>query len=233
MWVFLNRLAGALSALPRLQLRHRRGETLLEILIALVVLGTTSGAATFLIIQSNQTSVDIQRQFQARYLAREAFEHLKMIRDTNWIRYADKECWDTSLSEKSCSVKFSNKIAAGTPRDFALLSGEISSSLDFRLQEVTDADALTSCEDFDVASTSPYAIYQSQEDDDTAGMMYGPDPAAPAGQTPLFCRKITLVKKYPDAIEANVTIAWKRSGVDASGAQNLGVRHYTSYLINY
>ncbi len=229
MWAFLNRLAGKLPQ----RLQHRRGETLLEILIALMVLGTTSGAATFLIIQSNRTSVDIQRQFQARYLAREAFEHLKMVRDTNWIRFADKECWDTALSEKSCSVKFSNKIAAGTPRDFALLSGEISSSLDFRLQEVTDENALTSCENFDVASISPYAIYQSQAEDDTLGMMYGPDPAAPAGQTPLFCRKITLVKQHDDAIKADVTILWRRSGVDASGAQNLGVRQYTSYLINY
>lgn len=207
--------------------KTRRGETLLEILIALFVLGTTSSAATFLIIQSNRESLNIQQQFQARYLAREAFDYLKMVRNTNWIRFGDTACWAIDLNEKDCAKQNPKEIAENNPRDYALASGK-PGDIYFHLTPVTDKDAFTDCVAFTQSTDNPYAIYANKTNDLDLynGLMYSPDPVPPADQRPLFCRKITLTKVHDDAIEAKVFISWR------IGAQQHD-REYTSYLLNY
>ncbi len=233
MWASLNNIIGVAARTFCASWRKtRKGETLLEILIALFVLTTTSGAATFMIIQSNRTSTDIQRQFQARYLAREAFEHLKMVRDTNWIRFADnKNCWDIRFEEKDCPKVNPKELASNinTEYVYALLSGKPGDNY-YHLDE-TSNNELAQCEAFTAGSTSPFAIYLNKTanpDDIYNGIMYSPDPVAPVDQKPQFCRKITLTKKYADAIEMKVHISWDRGGTG-----NIGSREYTSYLLNY
>lgn len=207
--------------------KKRSGETLLEILIALFVLTTTSSAATFLIIQSNRTSQDIQRNFQARYLAREAFEHLKMVRDTNWIRFAEKGCWDIEFAQKDCPKQNPKRLVSSNPSStemFTLVSGK-PGDMYFHLKEVTDKDAFKNCTDFS-SPQNPYNVYTHQTKGTYEGIMYSPDPLPPADQTPLFCRQIVLTRKHADAIQVDVNIVWKIG-------TKLTPRTYTSYLINY
>ncbi len=221
MLAFLNKI------LRRIITKKRSGETLLEILIALFVLTTTSGAATFLIIQSSRTSQDIQRNFQARYLAREGFEHLKMVRDTNWIRFAEKSCWDIEFGEKDCPKQNPKRMVGSGPdttRTFTLVSGK-PGDMYFHLGEVTDKDAFTKCSTFADAQ-NPYYVYTNPADGMYKGIMYSPDPLPPADQVPLFCRQVVLTRKHDDAIKVDVNLAWK------IGAK-LSTRTYTSYLINY
>lgn len=221
MWAFLN------NTLRRIVTKKRSGETLLEILIALFVLTTTSGAATFLIIQSNRTSQDIQRNFQARYLSREAFEHLKMIRDTNWIRFANKSCWDIEFAQKDCPKQSPKRIVNIAPDDkraFTLVSGK-PGDMYFHLNEVTDPQAFTNCSTF-TALQNPYYVYTNQTEGLYKGIMYSPDPLPPADQVPLFCRQVVLTRRHDDAIKVEVNIAWKIG-------TKYTPRTYTSYLLNY
>ena len=200
MWAFLNNISR----------NRRRGETLLEVLIALFVLGTTSAAATFLIIQSSRASLDIQKQFQARYLAREVFEHLKMVRNTNWIRFGDKSCWDIDFQEKNCSKQSPNTMVdLGQTKKFGLVSGK-AGDMYMQLKEVTgNIDEFQQCEQFTVSEKSAYAVYRHEVKDEYEGIMYSPDPLPPAEQRPMFCRKIELTKNYKKAITAIVTVSWK------------------------
>ncbi len=217
MWAFLNNISR----------NRRRGETLLEVLIALFVLGTTSAAATFLIIQSSRASLDIQKQFQARYLAREVFEHLKMVRNTNWIRFGDKSCWDIDFQEKNCSKQSPNiMVDLGQTKKFGLVSGK-AGDMYTQLKEVTgNIDEFQQCEQFTISEKSAYAVYRHEVKDEYEGIMYSPDPLPPAEQRPMFCRKIELVKVDHDAIKAAVTVSWKSSNQLFSRKENTLILNY-------
>lgn len=223
MWAFLNNFCRASWG------KRRRGETLLEVLIAIFVLGTTSAAATFLILQSSRASLDIQKQFQARYLAREVFEHLKMVRNTNWIRFGDKSCWDITLQEKDCSKQNPKRMVDPKEKaNFGLVTAK-PGDLGFRLERQEgdkDGQIFESCKQFNPADKSYYAVYRHEVPGEYQGVMYSTDTVVPSDQSPMFCRKITLENKHADAIKVDVEIAWKTSGQIHSSK-------YSSYLINY
>ncbi len=223
MWAFLNNFCHIAWR------KHRRGETLLEVLIALFVLGTTSAAATFLILQSSRASLDIQKQFQARYLAREVFEHLKMVRNTNWIRFGEKSCWDISLQDKDCSKQNPKRMVdLNEIANFGLVTAK-PGDLGFQLEKVTgdkDGVIFNGCKLFKPANDSFYAVYRHEVKDEYEGVMYSTDTVVPSDQTPMFCRKITLKGLHADAIKIDVEIAWKTSG-------QLHSSSYSSHLINY
>lgn len=197
--------------------KKRTGETLLEILIALFVLGTTSSAATFMIIQSNRASTDIQKNFQARYLAREVFEHLKMVRDTNWIRFGDKSCWDVQLGVVDCGG--GKRMTDESP--YALIAKTDITFMYFDLSPVVDADnAIFKNCTASPTLNNPYNVYVHQKKDAYEGFMYTPDPitAPPPNQIPGYCRQVKLTRilnstqKGPDTIEVEVHIGWKSGG---------------------
>lgn len=77
--------------------RNRRpAETLVEVVIAVFVVALGSGAATSLIVSAMQANSFSKDNLIALYLATEAVEGVRNIRDTNWIRYGfDKtNCWN-------------------------------------------------------------------------------------------------------------------------------------------
>lgn len=189
--------------------KHRPGETLLEVIIALFVLATTSSAATLIITQSSGASLDIQKNFQARYLAREAFEFLKMVRSTNWIRFTDRSCWDIEFNEKECSKQLPKRMVdKNDTKTFGLVSGG-PGNMYFQLKEPTGNDPWGDCTKFNYPDSSPHAVYKNNEEGLYEGMLYSPDPVPPADQKPMFCRKIELTKNDDLIIRATVHIAWQ------------------------
>lgn len=196
----------------------------MEILLAVFVLALTTTASTSLLIQSGRTANNTQKQFQARYLAREAFEMLKMIRDTNWIRFSDKGCWDIKFDTKSCAKQNPESIQDG---NYGLVMNT-AQDMYMRLAEVAD-DSKDNCQNFDALVKSPYAVYQNKTDNpDNAynGVMFSTDGAPPANSIPVYCRKITLKKVDPNAIKVDVTMTWK------IGSQKNSTT-ISSYLRNY
>ena len=203
----------------------------MEILVAVFVLATTATATTSLLINSNRASYDVRRTFQARYLAREAFETLKMIRNTNWIRFTDKNCWDITFAAKSCAKQNPDTLAVATPRNFGLVMNS-AQDMNMRLAEVVDIpggkDSFDECKKF-TDPVKSYAVYENKTDDpDNAynGVMFSTDQAPPADSVPAFCRKITLKKIYKDSIQVDITIAWK---VGSTPHEEIS----SSYLMNY
>ena len=219
---FLNNILG----------RTRSGETIIEILISLFVLVTTSSAATYVIAQTNRTNYDIKQNFQARYLAREAFEELKMIRDTNWIRFSDKNCWDVKLETKDCVSTAPDHIISGTsPTNFALVMSK-PSNFSMHLSQVatSNSDPFDDCMKLNSLNTNAYSIFRETSSDPKnnpyEGILYSTDGTPPANASPIYCRKITLTNVHADAIKADVSIGWK------VGSENK-ITTYTSYFINY
>lgn len=199
----------------------------MEILAAVFVLAITATATTSLIINSSRTSYNIRRTFQARYLAREAFDMLRMIRDTNWIRFSDKNCWNIKFDSKTCSKQNPESIQDG---NYALVMNT-AQDMYMRLSMVAGGgeDLFEKCKEFSGLAQNPYNMYENKTDDPANaynGVMFSTDGTPPADITPAFCRRITLTKSDLDAIKVDVTIAWK---VGSQPQEET----YSSYLMNY
>lgn len=96
-------------------LQKTRGETLIEVLVAIVILVVGVLAALRVIsLASVQNSLTAQN-VQAVNLAREGLEAVREIRDTNWLRFAGerRDCWsalnnDCQISDDRNSIKKGN-----------------------------------------------------------------------------------------------------------------------------
>lgn len=208
--------------------KKRRGETLVEILVAVFALAITATATTSLIISSNRTSYDIRRTFQARYLAREAFDVLKMIRDTNWIRFSEDNCWNIKFETKTCSQQNPDTIQDG---DYGLVTST-AQDLYMRFKKVVDvdgADSFKACKEHKDLNQNPYPIYENKTDNPNNaynGVMFGTDQNPPADSIPAFCRKIVLKKASDDSMNVDITVAWKVGSQDREET-------FSSHLMNY
>jgi prepilin-type N-terminal cleavage/methylation domain-containing protein len=59
------------------RLRDQRGYTMMELLIAMAILGTVVGAVTALFIQASNAEFDMNRRFQAQQAARVAIDKMR------------------------------------------------------------------------------------------------------------------------------------------------------------
>lgn len=81
------------------QPNNQKGQTLLELLIALLILVSVITATTTLIVTSINAGWDSANRLIASSLAREAIEIVRNIRDSNWIDPHDPvPNWDDGLS---------------------------------------------------------------------------------------------------------------------------------------
>ncbi len=76
--------------------RNKRGDSLLEVLMAVFILALGSGVATNLIVNSTQSNIFSRNNLLALNLAVEGIEAVRNIRDNNWLKFSyDKEnCWN-------------------------------------------------------------------------------------------------------------------------------------------
>lgn len=108
--------------------RQKRGETILEVIIALFVIVLGSGAATVLIVSAIQANTFSKDNLVALNLAVESVEAMRNIRDSNWLKYSyDKDaCWNLKpgvvLAGILCDTNVDNLIPQG-PRSINLSPG--------------------------------------------------------------------------------------------------------------
>lgn len=116
-------------------IKHSRGETLLEVLIALVVLIIGSVTATSLILTSIKANLYNKDALQALNLAQEGIEYMRNLRDTNWIRFSAnrQDCWNVKPGAANCLA--ANRLTEALPSNsgYALgtaLSARLTPQLD-------------------------------------------------------------------------------------------------------
>ena len=68
--------------------KKSRGETLLEVIVALLVLTIGSASATSLIVTSIRANQFNKDSLIALNLAQEGIEYMRNLRDTNWIKFS-------------------------------------------------------------------------------------------------------------------------------------------------
>lgn len=84
------------------KLKSRRGETLIEVFVATIVLVVGALSATRLFAVATINNQLTKERVIATNLAREGLEAVRTIRDTNWLRFAGERrtCWNNlDLSE--------------------------------------------------------------------------------------------------------------------------------------
>lgn len=76
--------------------KQKRAETLVEVIMAIFIILIGSGAATVLIVSSMQANTFNKDNLVGMNLAVEGMEAVRIIRDTNWIKFSyDKaNCWN-------------------------------------------------------------------------------------------------------------------------------------------
>jgi type II secretory pathway pseudopilin PulG len=86
------------------KIKSRRGETIIEVFVAVIVLVVGVLAATRLFALATITNQLSKERVIATSLAREGIEAVRVIRDTNWLRFAGDRrlCWN-SLDQNSCN----------------------------------------------------------------------------------------------------------------------------------
>lgn len=85
------------------KIKSRRGETLIEVFVATMVLVVGALAATRLFAVATINNQLTKERVIATSLAREGIEAVRNIRDTNWLRFAGdrRTCWN-NLNSSSC-----------------------------------------------------------------------------------------------------------------------------------
>lgn len=75
------------------------GETIIEILVAILILSTILISAFTMLNRSIDANVNIKNRIIALNIAREGIESVRNLRDTNWLKYSGDRrgkwlCWD-------------------------------------------------------------------------------------------------------------------------------------------
>lgn len=98
------------------------GETVLEVLVALVVITIGAATASSLIVTSLKANLFNKDSLIALNLAQEGLEYMRNWRDSNWIKFgADTQgCWNMKPGETSCSSGKALVEAVGASGGYAL-----------------------------------------------------------------------------------------------------------------
>lgn len=100
---------------------RKRAETLLEVMVALVVMTIGSVSAATLILAAINANIYNKDALMALNLAQEGIEYMRNLRDTNWIRFSANRqgCWNVKPGAHDCSDP--NRIA---PADVQITSNQ-------------------------------------------------------------------------------------------------------------
>ena len=86
--------------------RHR-GDTILEVLVALVLLSSILISTFSILNRAISTNVNVKNRIIALNIAREGLEAVRNLRDTNWLKYSGDRrgkwlCRDSALTPNAC-----------------------------------------------------------------------------------------------------------------------------------
>ncbi|MCX6808509.1 MAG: hypothetical protein NTW50_02485 [Candidatus Berkelbacteria bacterium] len=83
------------------RLQTKKAFGLLEVLISAGIIVVILGAMTVAARQSMKQTQSLQNRAQALYLAQEAIESLRQMRDTNWLNNTGDNGWDNMVYDAS------------------------------------------------------------------------------------------------------------------------------------
>jgi type II secretory pathway pseudopilin PulG len=130
-----------------------KGQSLLESLLAIAVIMTGIVSLISLLISTRNTSDSILAEQQARYLAQEAIEAARSVRDSNWLKqengevveyfnglrsgtdYTGSYVWDSTATSPDAAITFD--FTADAVNDSSTLIYQISTSPKIYLQAAT------------------------------------------------------------------------------------------------
>lgn len=86
----------------------KRGESLLEVLVAVVILGVFLSSILSMVNNAMATNQNIRMRVMALNLAREGIEGVRNIRDTNWLKYSGnmRDKWNEGIVDGSNSTEY-------------------------------------------------------------------------------------------------------------------------------
>lgn len=94
----------------------KRGETIIEVLVALLVVTIGSATATSLILTSMRATQFNKDSLVALNLAQEGLEYMRNLRDTNWLKFSGNTqgCWNTIPNSATCDASGGTTALAAT-----------------------------------------------------------------------------------------------------------------------
>ena len=179
-------------------LRNKKGQTLLEVIVALSILIVALVATIVLIVSSINAGKQARNKLIATSLAREGIETVRNIRDSNWLDPAVVD-WDNGLYTPSDSTAI------------PIIDGTNPTSLDFTVNNFSEIDTeIKSSNNFYVqgnnvsgGKTSFYRlIYISpicHDDSDNESI----DPAI---DSDLLCGSAGIHASYPNKVGIRVVV---------------------------
>ena len=88
-----------------MNIKHKKGFGILEVLLAGIVIVIVLGSLVFLARNTLNSSIYLSQKAQATFLAQEGIEIVRNIRDSNYIDSNNKTQWDTLLIDNSGDAK--------------------------------------------------------------------------------------------------------------------------------
>ena len=87
---------------------RNRGDTILEVVVAMVILSSILISTFSILNRALETNIDVKNRIIALNIAREGFEGVRNLRDTNWLKYSGDRrakwlCRDSTSDRDTCS----------------------------------------------------------------------------------------------------------------------------------
>ena len=180
---------------------NKKGESLVEVIMAIFVVALGSGVATSLIVSALQANLFSRDNLVALNLAVEGIEAVREIRDANWLRfsYNKDQCWNMRPDATACGPV--NIIAEGK---YAVLLDAASYAWNISPTPITAGNL-----DLENSPDSVNSLYQLYYSDTTPSMYVT---SITSNASP-FYRMVTISYPSPEIMSVSVLVQWKSQGV--------------------
>jgi len=182
-------------------LGNKKGESLVEVIMAIFVVALGSGVATSLIISALQANSFSRDNLIALNLAVEGIEAIREIRDANWLRfsYNKEQCWNIRPDASDCET--GTRIAVGP---YTVNLDTTSYNWNIPNPALTGNLNLDHPDD---TINNQYRLYY-----DASHTMYTP-PGAPGNEKSPFYRMVSIGYPNDEMMSISSLVQWKSQGV--------------------
>ena len=194
------------------QNRNRRGETLVEVLVAFFVIAMTTSATTFYSVQTHKTAQRIEKRFIANELAESAIEWFVGMKKSNALKFQNENCWDADPQENSCGEDFGDKLLSQNdtqPHYFAIVIDP--ATFEEVLKKISTPLDLQKNDSIGAQNNKEYGLYKTSEKGFLSG--FGNIPPADT-EEPKYYRmfQIQRTENQKDGIKVTARIQWRSEG---------------------
>ena len=150
-----------MSHVTRHTLRFRPAESMLEVIVALFMIASASTASLVMVSQSRNASNISENKTEAIELAEDALESFVMLRNTNWMKFPEKSCWDAVLEEVACDKNAGEHLLSETGPTYVKV---ILNPLEMRTEFETVGYLLDLVNDKNPNDMKPYGLFERTEE---------------------------------------------------------------------